>query len=97
MEDNTATIEACMKGYSPSLRHLPRHQQCALGTVHDVCFRDKDDDEARVRAKEQIEREYGVITLEHKVTDEHKGDMFTKEMPRVSLETKVKLIRMRNS
>jgi hypothetical protein len=34
-EDNTATIIAVQKGYSPALRHLPRTQRLSVGFVHE--------------------------------------------------------------
>ena len=85
-------IEACVKGYSPSLRHLPRHQRCALGTVHDTCFGDSGSDD-----REQLEAQYGIISLEHKVSEKHKGDMFTKEMPRQQFESLKALLGMRRN
>ena len=94
MEDNTSTVEACLKGYSPSLRHLPRHQRCALGTVHDVCFDDKDSTEDEIASRRDVERKYGVISLQHHDGDTHKADLFTKELPRVPFENKLKLIGM---
>ena len=94
MEDNTATIEACVKGYSPSLRHLPRHQRCALGTVHDICFGDKDDTEEEKMERKMLEEKFGAITLEHRDSELHKADLFTKEMPRAPYEAKLRLIGM---
>ena len=60
-EDNTSTITAINKRYSPALRHLLRQQRCSLGHVHDLVT---DPPPAGV----------GEVTLVHRRTDTHKGD-----------------------
>ena len=35
-EDNSATIAAVRKGYSPHLRHLLRQQRCSLGQTQEL-------------------------------------------------------------
>ena len=92
MEDNAASISAAMKGYSPSLRHLPRTQRTAIGSVHELFYWNEEDEEElnnlrywghlleppRSEASEAVQ--YGPVTL-HKVdTKIHKGDFFTKTL-----------------
>ena len=89
-EDNTACITAAKKGYSPSLRHLPRHQRCALGTVHETFFEDADAPEEDLKARRAIVDKWGVMELLHKDTKEHKGDFFTKELARADFEAAVR-------
>ena len=67
-EDNSATVVSITKGYSPSLRSLKRHHKISLGFLHETFKNeDLDDDEGRA-------------VLMKARTDEHKGDLFTKEM-----------------
>ena len=40
-EDNQATIKVVMKGYSPKLRHLLRHQRIHLGSLKESIVRDQ--------------------------------------------------------
>ena len=42
-EDNAATITAIDKGYSPTLRYLPRTQRIALGFLHETLRPDEDE------------------------------------------------------
>ena len=67
MEDNTTCIRAVDKGYSQSMRYLPRTQRTSLGFLHQVFCENKD--EATV----------GATVLQHAPTKEHKGDFFTKD------------------
>ena len=94
-EDNEATITAARKGYSPSLRHLPRHQRCALGTVHETFWTDPDQTEEELAEKAKIVAQWGEMVLEHKDTKLHKGDFFTKELPRTEFEGALKMMRVR--
>ena len=82
MEDNSATIVAINKGYSPTLRHLPRTQRIALGFLHDTLSPDSDDELG-------LHEHEGPLTVEKDDTDSHKGDVFTKEMSRQSFEEKL--------
>ena len=91
-EDNEATTTAVKKGYSPSLRHLPRHQRCALGTVHETFFMDDDLTGQGKEEYQKIVAEYGHMLLEHKDTKEHKGDFFTKELPRVQFDAQLRML-----
>ena len=94
-EDNTACITAAEKGYSPSLRHLARHQRCALGTVHETFFEDADATPMEAEARRRIICEYGEMRLEHKDTKQHKGDFFTKELPRVEFDNACQMMKIR--
>ena len=81
-EDNSATIVACNKGYSPAMRYVSRTQRIALGFLHDVLSGEETPGE-------------GKVVLEKAPTLEHKGDMFTKAMD-TSLKFKraLEMIRM---
>ena len=68
-EDNTAAIQVVRKGYSPSLRHQPRCQRIAVGSLHEL-FCDND-------AHDKTD---GPIELVHADTSTHKADVFTKDM-----------------
>ena len=67
MEDNAATITAAMHGYSPSLRHLARSQRVSLGFVHEIVTRGETEED-------------GNIQLEKAATEDHRGDLLTKEL-----------------
>ena len=67
-EDNTSTIAAVRKGYSPHLRHLLRMQRVSLGSLHDLITEDPPQGS-------------GEIVLLHRETKTHKGDVFTKPLP----------------
>ena len=84
-EDNAATITAISKGYSPTLRYLPRTQCISLGFLHETLRPDEDGSE------DELERQ---IVLEKADTDDHKGDIMTKKMPRMSFETKLRMLGM---
>ena len=85
-EDNSAAILAVRKGYSLSLRHLPRTQRICLGSLHEVLCNPVDHDCSP-----------GTIELVHHETNTHKGDMFTKEMPPKSFKEEIALIRVSDS
>jgi len=68
MEDNSACITAIEKGYSPQLRHLSRQHKISLGHLKEIFNNDFD------------EQEHGKIELYKAKTEEHKGDLFTKEL-----------------
>ena len=93
-EDNTATITAAEKGYSPTLRHLPRHQRVALGTVHEMFFLDSDATQEERDDKAQKDATLGEFLLEHMDTSTHKGDFFTKDLDRPAFEAAKALIGM---
>ena len=84
-EDNTSAITAIKKGYSPSLRHMPRTQRVCLGSLHEVLY---DDEQGRTA---------GGIQLVHSDTKTHKGDIFTKEMPPKDFNSKLSFLRVSNS
>ena len=94
-EDNSATITAAEKGYSPSLRHLPRHQRVALGTVHEMFYLDEDATQEERDSKKHNDETLGQLILEHKETVLHKGDFFTKELDRTAFEAAKEKMGMR--
>ena len=96
-EDNEACITAARKGYSPSLRHLPRHQRCALGTVHETFHEDEDSTTEEHQARKQIIDKWGPMDLVHCDTKKHKGDFFTKELPRTEVEAAISMMGMFNA
>jgi hypothetical protein len=69
-EDNSATILAIKKGYSTSLRALPRQERVSLGSLHEMFF-DQDSQDCR----------HGSLELVHHDGETHKADVFTKDMP----------------
>ena len=75
--DNTQTIAAVRKGYSPSLRHLARLQRASLGQVHDF-------------VTEPPPEGCGHVVLLHRGTDEHKRDIFTKALSLTPYDAAVK-------
>ena len=81
-EDNQATISAAQKGYSPTLRHLARHQRCALSVVHETFWVDEDASAEEHEARRIITETLGEMRLEHKESSVHKADGFTKELPK---------------
>ena len=91
-EDNMACITAAEKGYSPSLRHLARHQRCALGTVNETFYLSADATTDEIAARSAIIEAYGEMQLEHCDTKKHKGDFFTKELPKVEFDTALKMM-----
>ena len=91
-EDNEACIVAAKKGYSPSLRHLARHQRIALGSVHETFFGEDDPTEEEVHDRKAIIDQWGEMLLEYKDTKEHKGDFFTKELARPQFEAAVRMM-----
>jgi hypothetical protein len=80
-EDNSATILAIRKGYSPSLRALPRTERVSLGSLHKL-FHDQDNHDCC----------HGPLELVHHVGTEHKADVFTKDMPPKAFKEKLWLM-----
>jgi hypothetical protein len=80
-EDNNATILAIKKGYSPSLRALPRTERVSLGALHEF-FHEQDAHDCR----------HGTLELVHHEGTEHKADIFTKEMPPKAFNDKLGLM-----
>ena len=70
MEDNTHTISAATKGYSASLRHLARTQRIAVGVFGEMFGPSGD----------------GSYRITHCVSEEQKGDIFTKRLGRIRFE-----------
>ena len=87
MEDNSATIVAIQKGYSPTLRHLARTQRIALGFLHDTLSPDSDDEL-------DLHENEGPLSVVKAETDNQKGDFLTKELPRSAFEHKLKTLGM---
>ena len=71
-EDNTQCIAAVRRGYSASLRHLPRTQRLALGVMHEIFYGDED----------ECGEAAGLCELRYCESKRHKGDVFTKVLPR---------------
>jgi hypothetical protein len=83
MEDNAATIAASYKGYSPSLRHLPRMNRTSIGFLYDCLTQVAD-------------KENGKIEMLKVETDLHKGDMFTKQLVVAKFLAAMQLINMKD-
>ena len=81
-EDNDAAIIAARKGYSPSLRHLPRTQKISIGSLHELFFQPETQDTSN-----------GSLKLIYHETGTHKADVFTKSMPPVAFRQKLDLLR----
>ena len=81
MEDNSATIVACEKGYSPSLRHIPRTQRIGLGFISEVVSQEATEEEGDIR----------IVKAD---TAEHRGDCFTKELSPQKFEKATSLLRV---
>ena len=58
-----------------------------MGFIHDLCF---DDSDITIRDSDEED----AITLVKAATEKHKGDLFTKEMPRARLEQSLEMIGM---
>ena len=81
-EDNNACISIVKKGYSPSLRCLPRTQRQSLGVVHETFC-------------DPPPPGHGVATLKYTCTSEHKGDFLTKYLDANSLENALRMIQVK--
>ena len=81
MEDNAATITAAKHGYSPSLRHLARSQRVSLGFVHEMVTRGETEED-------------GNIELVKAATEDHRGDLLTKELDVRKFEHAIGLVRV---
>ena len=80
-EDNSAAILAIKKGYSPSLRHLPRTQRVSVGFLHE-CFYEQENHDCS----------HGALELVYHETSDHKADIFTKDMPPKAFREKLLLM-----
>ena len=81
-EDNEAAIVAARKGYSPSLRHIPRTQKISISSLHDLFFGPDVHDETN-----------GSLKLIYHETNTHKADVFTKSMAPIAFRQKLDLLR----
>ena len=81
MEDNAAAIIAITKGYSPTMRYLPRTQRVSLGMLNEIFSKEPEDNQGRVR----------LIKAD---TNDHRGDAFTKELESHKFARALELIRM---
>ena len=81
MEDNAATVTAVLKGYSPALRHIPRSHKVSLSFVHEMCTLNEEPEDGEVRIVKAS-------------TEEHRGDMFTKELDTAKFLNALNMIRM---
>ena len=103
MEDNAASITAAQKGYSPSLRHLPRTQRTSVGAVHEMFFWNEEDEEelANLRfwghlmePKLDNDVPVGLISLLKVDTKIHKGNFFTKTLTPMAFRQGLELLRV---
>ena len=67
-EDNSACITAIQKGYSPALRHLRRQHRVSISHLHETI------------TYKPTEENVGEIEVVKAKSEDHKGDIFTKEM-----------------
>ena len=67
-EDNAACIAAINKGYSPELRHLKRQHKVSISHLHEIV------------ADSTRDEQDGRVSLEKARSEDHKGDVFTKEL-----------------
>ena len=67
-EDNAACIIAVRKGYSPTMRHMRRQHKVSISHLRETIEHDPSDG---VR---------GRIMVEKASSEEHRGDLFTKEL-----------------
>ena len=80
MEDNNACITSVEKGYSPSMRHLPRTQKVSIGMLHEMIQKEATEENGRVEV------------LKAK-SEEHLGDVMTKELEVCKFEKAVEMLR----
>jgi hypothetical protein len=80
-EDNEAAIAIVRKGYSPSLRCLPRTQRCSLDVVHETYFG-------------LVPDGCGKCELRFVGSADQKGDIMTKYLERPKLEAALSMIRV---
>jgi hypothetical protein len=94
-EDNSASIIAVVKGYSPSLRHLQRTQRTSLSFCHEVV--EHPDKPALSDSEDEHDKACGVIDLIKVDTNDQLGDFFTKTFARSDFDSKLRGIGMRNT
>ena len=80
-------ITAIRQGGSPTFRHLMRSQRIALRFLHDMLCPDSEDEL-------DLHEMEGQLSVEKADTDDHKGDVLTKELPRAAFETKLRNLGM---
>ena len=81
MEDNNACIASVEKGYSPSLRHLPRTQKISIGMLHEMIQREATEDD-------------GKVELIKAKSEDHLGDVMSKELEVCKFEKAVEMLRI---
>ena len=84
LKDNAAALAAVAKEYSPNVRYIKRTQRVSIGFVHDVLNDDGKADSMR-----------GRISAEKCPTEDQKGDLFTKSLPKVNFENALRRIRVK--
>jgi len=76
-EDNEQCLRAVRKGYSASLKHLVRTQRLSLGCLHEYFY----------GSEEEAGDAAGTTSLDYARSADHKGDIFTKQLPRQLFQT----------
>ena len=104
MEDNSASITVAQKGYSPSLRHLPRTQRTSIGSIHEMFFWSEEDEEELENLRQwghlmehkgsEAELPHGKVTLLKVDTKIHKGNFFTKPLTPAQFREGLALMRV---
>ena len=83
-EDNMQVVQGVARGYSPSLRHLQRHDRLSLGFSFEV-FTERDEDGYRRYLAE----------MKYECSKQQKGDVFTKPLARADFESAKSMLGMR--
>jgi hypothetical protein len=81
-EDNESCIAISKKGYSPSLRALPRTHRLSIGVCHETYY-------------EPVPEGYGKNMLSYVSSKEQKGDLMTKYLSHPELEHALSLIQVK--
>ena len=81
MEDSSACITSVEKRYSPSMRHLPRTQKVSIGMLHEV-------------VNNEATEKNGTVALCKAKSEEHLGDVMTKELEASKFEKAVEMLRI---
>ena len=82
-EDNAQCISAVKSGYSGAMRHLNRVHRTCVGSMHELFFPCTIVDPL---SGEHEEQPWLHCFVEYTPSSEHKGDFFTKVLPREAFE-----------